>query len=57
MTLMDTTQLLSNFGEFVGAIAVVATLGSADSAEYAPDGGEHCIPRGNNVSVANVADH
>ena len=26
MTLMDTAQLLGNFGEFVGAIAVVATL-------------------------------
>ena len=27
MNLMDTAQLLGNFGEFVGAIAVVATLG------------------------------
>jgi hypothetical protein len=27
MTLMDTAQLLGNFGEFFGAIAVVATLG------------------------------
>lgn len=27
MDLMDTAQLLGNFGEFVGAIAVVATLG------------------------------
>ncbi len=27
MTLMDTAQLLGNFGEFIGAIAVVATLG------------------------------
>ena len=27
MTLMDTAQLLGNFGEFVGAIAVVGTLG------------------------------
>ena len=26
MTLMDTAQLLGNFGEFVGAIAVVGTL-------------------------------
>ena len=26
MTLMETAQLLGNFGEFVGAIAVVATL-------------------------------
>ena len=26
MTLMDTAQLLGNFGEFFGAIAVVATL-------------------------------
>ena len=27
MTLMETAQLLGNFGEFFGAIAVVATLG------------------------------
>jgi hypothetical protein len=27
MTLMETAQLLGNFGEFVGAIAVVGTLG------------------------------
>ena len=27
MTLMDMAQLLGNFGEFAGAIAVVATLG------------------------------
>ncbi len=26
MTMMETAQLLGNFGEFVGAIAVVATL-------------------------------
>ena len=26
MTLMDMAQLLGNFGEFVGAIAVVVTL-------------------------------
>ncbi len=26
MDLMDTAQLLGNFGEFVGAIAVVVTL-------------------------------
>ena len=26
MTLMETAQLLGNFGEFFGAIAVVATL-------------------------------
>ena len=26
MTLMETAQLLGNFGEFVGAIAVVGTL-------------------------------
>lgn len=26
MTLMETSQLLGNFGEFVGAIAVVLTL-------------------------------
>ena len=26
MTLMETAQLLGNFGEFVGAIAVVVTL-------------------------------
>ncbi len=26
MTLMDTAQLLGNFGEFFGAIAVVGTL-------------------------------
>ena len=27
MTLVETAQLLGNFGEFVGAIAVVVTLG------------------------------
>ena len=27
MTLTDTAQLMGNFGEFFGAIAVVATLG------------------------------
>ena len=27
MTLMDTAQLLGNFGEFFGAVAVVVTLG------------------------------
>ena len=26
MTLMETAQLMGNFGEFVGAFAVVATL-------------------------------